>query len=155
MQFFNGNPDTMDRATPEPRNAFNYFRRYATLWRDNDAYLHVNNAVHYAWFDAIVNAWLIERGQLVLGQSTAVGLVVANSCQYFSPVAFPDDVTAGLRLSRLGASSVTYEIGLFRNDEAQSLALGSLTHVYVNAATRRPVPMPAALREALAELRRG
>jgi len=142
----------IERARPEPRAAYRYFRDVLPQWRDNDVYGHVNNAVHYAWFDSTVNAWLIEQGLLALGRSDVAGLVVASACQYFGEAAFPDRVQCGLRAARVGTSSVTYELGLFRGDDALSFAAGSFTHVYVAWPGRRPQPLSAAFRSALGAL---
>ena len=129
------------------------FRVIPTRWHDNDAYGHVNNVVYYSWFDTAVNAWLIENGFLDLGGSEIVGLVVETACTYFESVAFPETVEAGFAVERLGTSSVTYRIGIFREGRDQAAAQGRFTHVYVGRADQRPVPVPAALRAALADMR--
>ena len=133
----------MQRTRPEPRDAYRHFRELGTQWRDNDLYGHVNNAVHYAWFDTVVNAWLIEQQLLRLDGGEVIGLVVSTSCQYFAEAAFPDRVTGGLRVERIGSSSVTFGLGLFRNDETLSFAAGQFVHVYVDRESRKPVPLPA------------
>lgn len=119
---------------------------------DNDVYGHVNNVVHYSYFDTVVNTFLIQRGVLDIHSGAVIGLVVETGCKYFSPIAFPDVVVAGLGVTRLGTSSVRYEVGLFRNDEIEPAAQGHFIHVYVDRQTRRPVPLPAALRSVLQEL---
>lgn len=119
---------------------------------DNDVYGHVNNVVYYAYFDTVVNTFLIRRGLLDIHGGAVIGLVVETGCKYFSPIAFPDVVVAGLGVTRLGTSSVRYEVGLFRNDETGPAAQGHFIHVYVDRQTRRPVPLPAALRSVLQEL---
>jgi acyl-CoA thioester hydrolase len=140
---------TIDRASPEPRSAYRHFRALSTQWRDNDLYGHVNNAVHYAWFDTLVNAWLIEKGLLQLAHGEVVGLVVSTSCQFFAEAAFPDRIDGGLRVERIGRSSVVYGLGLYRNDEPLPFAAGRFVHVYVDRATRRPVALPAGHLQAL------
>jgi acyl-CoA thioester hydrolase len=134
------------------RDAFGLFRMVPTRWSDNDVYGHVNNVVYYAWFDTAVNAWLIERGFLDIAGSALVGLVVETTCSYFESVAFPEAVEVGLGVERLGNSSVTYRIGVFRSGGEQAAAQGRFTHVYVDRATQRPVPIPADLRAALQTL---
>ncbi|WP_336488950.1 acyl-CoA thioesterase [Methylobacterium nigriterrae] len=121
-----------------------------TRWSDNDVYGHVNNVVYYAFFDTAVNGCLVESGVLDIARSPVIGLVVETGCRYFAPVAFPDRLTAGLRVARLGRSSVRYEIALFREDEDAAAAQGHFVHVYVDRETRRPVPLPADLRNVLA-----
>jgi acyl-CoA thioester hydrolase len=119
---------------------------------DNDVYGHVNNVVYYSYFDTVVNQYLIEQGALEIETSKVIGLVVETQCHYFAPVTFPDRVDAGLRVARLGNSSVRYEIGLFRNDEPDTSARGHFVHVYVDRATRRPTALPERMREALQRL---
>ncbi|MGO4407027.1 acyl-CoA thioesterase [Bosea sp. RAF48] len=131
------------------RSDFRVFRAIPTRWHDNDAYGHVNNVVYYGWFDTAVNAWLIEGGFLDLGGSETVGLVAETACTYFESVAFPETVEAGIAVERLGNSSVTYRIGIFRQGGAEAAAQGRFTHVYVQRAGQKPVPIPAPLRAAL------
>ena len=119
---------------------------------DNDVYRHVNNVVYYSYFDTVVNHYLIEQGALDIEHSPVIGLVVETACQYFAPIAFPDLVTAGLRVGKLGNSSVRYEIGIFRNGEDSASAQGHFVHVYVERATRRPAPLTADLRGALEKI---
>ncbi|WP_081718935.1 thioesterase family protein [Aliihoeflea sp. 2WW] len=116
---------------------------------DNDAYGHMNNVVHYSLFDTAVNGWLIENGVLDIYRGSQIGLVVETGCRYFAEMAFPDTIHAGIRVAKLGNSSVRYEIGLFRNDEDEAAAEGFFVHVYVDAGTRRPAPLDPALRTLL------
>ena len=120
---------------------------------DNDAYRHVNNVVYYSWFDTVVNGYLVSKNALDIETSPVIGLVVETHCQYFSPIAFPDLAHAGLRVARVGNSSVRYEIGIFRNEEPRAAAQGYFVHVYVERATMRPAPLPQRLRAALEPLR--
>jgi len=142
----------MSRAAPDSRADYRHFLIIPTRWMDNDVYRHVNNVVYYSYFDTVVNRYLIERGALDIETSVVVGLVVETQCHYFSPIAFPDTVHAGLRVAKLGTSSVRYEIGIFRNEEAMAAARGHFVHVYVDRASNRPTPLPAALRGALEPL---
>lgn len=141
-----------DDATTETRDAFAHLSTIDTRWMDNDAYGHVNNVVYYSFFDTAVNRWLIERGLLDVTASPAIGLVVETQCRYLAPITFPDRVTAGIRVARVGRSSVRYEIGLFRNDESQASAVGHFVHVYVDRIARTAVTVPDAIRAALAGL---
>lgn len=134
------------------RDQFPHLTSLDTRWMDNDAYGHVNNVVYYSFFDTVVNRWLIERGVLAVESSSAIGLVVETRCEYFSPLTFPDRVTAGLRVAHIGTSSVRYEIGLFRNDDTTLAAAGHFVHVYVDRGTRRPIKVPENVRDALATL---
>ncbi|WP_306225412.1 acyl-CoA thioesterase [Bosea beijingensis] len=136
------------------RADFRAFRAIPTRWHDNDAFGHVNNVVYYGWFDTAVNAWLIENGFLDLSGSDIVGLVAETGCTYFESVAFPETVEAGIAVERLGNSSVTYRIGIFRQGGDQAAAQGRFTHVYVERASQKPVPIPPPLRAALAAIQR-
>jgi acyl-CoA thioester hydrolase len=133
------------RPTPEPRSAYRAFQSITTRWMDNDVYGHVNNVVYYAWFDTAVNQYLIEQGALDIHSGGTIGLVVETQCHYFSPMAFPQRVTAGIRAAHVGSSSVRYEVGLFADDEALCAAKGHFIHVYVDRVTRRPTPLQATL----------
>ena len=142
----------MTRTTAESRNAYRHFRAIPTRWADNDVYGHVNNVVYYSYFDTVVNQYLVEQGVLNIGKSAVIGLVVETQCQYFSPITFPDIVHAGLRVAKLGNSSVRYEIGLFRNEENAASAQGHFVHVYVDRASRRSTAVPADMRLALEKI---
>lgn len=139
----------MSKPQPGLRSDYRAFRSIQTRWMDNDVYGHMNNVVHYSLFDTAVNGWLVEKGVLDFLAGAQIGLVVETGCRYFAELAFPDTVNAGLRVARLGTSSVRYEIGLFRNDAAEAAAEGFFVHVYVDRATRRPAPLSAGLRAAL------
>jgi acyl-CoA thioester hydrolase len=139
----------MPKPQPHARADYRHFRPISTRWMDNDIYGHVNNVVYYSYFDTVVNQYLIEQGVLDIERSTVVGLVVETQCNYFSPISFPDMVHAGLRVMKLGTSSVRYEVGLFRNEESIASAQGHFVHVYVDRATRRPAPLPEVMRTAL------
>ncbi|MFY3384699.1 acyl-CoA thioesterase [Paracidovorax sp. MALMAid1276] len=142
-------PSVPARPAPQPRSAYPVFRSISTRWADNDVYGHVNNVVYYSWFDTAVNAHLIDRGVLDIHTGQTIGLVIETQCNYFAPLAFPQVVEAGVRVARLGGSSVRYEVGLFAHGEPLSAAAGHFVHVYVDRQTRRPVPVPSALREVL------
>jgi acyl-CoA thioester hydrolase len=142
----------VSKPTPSSRNAYRHFQPIPTRWMDNDVYGHVNNVVYYSYFDTVVNQYLIQQGALDIENSRVVGLVVETGCQYFASIAFPDIVTAGLRVAKVGNSSVRYEIGIFRNEESTASAQGFFIHVYVDRTTRRPAPLPPALRTAVQEI---
>jgi len=142
----------MTRPKPELRESYRHFQAIPTRWADNDIYGHVNNVVYYSYFDTVVNQYLIEQHALDLVNSTVIGLVVETQCDYFAPLRFPDVVHAGLRVTKMGNSSVRYEIGLFRNEERTASAQGYFVHVYVNRASRRSTPVPADMRAVLEKL---
>jgi acyl-CoA thioester hydrolase len=120
---------------------------------DNDVYGHVNNVVYYSYFDTVVNEYLVASGSLDIERSRVIGLVVETRCRFFRAIAFPDTVHAGLRVARLGNSSVRYEIGIFRNEEERAAAQGHFVHVYVDRETRRPAGLPVETRRALEKIR--
>jgi acyl-CoA thioester hydrolase len=144
--------DTPAKPHPEPRSAYRAFRTITTRWMDNDAYGHVNNVVYYSWFDTAVNAHLVEHGALDIHHGETIGLVVETHCNYFTPLAFPQTVEAGLRVAQVGRSSVRYDIGLFVQGQALTAARGHFVHVYVDRASRRATPLPDKLKKVLEAL---
>lgn len=145
-------PAAEARPQPLPRSRFPRLQVITTRWMDNDLYGHVNNVVHYSFFDTAVNRYLIEAGALDIHEGAVIGLVVQSQCHYFAPLAFPQTVHAGLRVAQRGRSSVHYELGLFADDADTAAAVGRFVHVYVDRASRRPVALPATLLAALAPL---
>jgi acyl-CoA thioester hydrolase len=143
---------TPAKPQPEPRSAYRAFHAITTRWLDNDVYGHVNNVVYYSWFDTAVNGHLIEAGALDIHHGPVIGLVVETQCNYFTPIAFPQPVEAGLRVAHLGQSSVRYEVGLFIRGERQTAAKGHFVHVYVDRESRRPAVLPQRLRSVLEAL---
>lgn len=131
----------MSRPEPRPRSAYRAWRTIPTRWADNDAYGHVNNVVHYAWFDTAVNAWLVEAGLLDIDRGDPIGLVVETRCAYFAALSFPQQVEVGIAIERLGGSSVTYRIGIFAEGEGSAAAQGEFTHVYVDRSSRKPTAL--------------
>jgi acyl-CoA thioester hydrolase len=131
---------------------FPVLRAIPTRWSDVDVYGHVNNVVHYAMFDTAVNGWLIEATGTDIRRLPAIGVVVETRCRYFAELGFPDTVSAGIRLERLGRSSVVYQLGLFGPKAEGPAAVGRFVHVYVDATSRRSVPVPAEIRRALRHL---
>lgn len=142
----------MTKQAPPSRDRYPHFLQIQTRWMDNDVYGHVNNVIYYSYFDTIVNEYLISSGVLNIAKSDTIGLVAHTECDYFAPITFPDTVYAGLLVSRLGRTSVTYEIALFSNDSKQAAALGNFVHVYVDRKTQRSTVLPEPLQEALQRL---
>jgi acyl-CoA thioester hydrolase len=137
---------------PRHRADYRAYRRITTRWMDNDTYGHVNNVVYYSFFDTAVNAYLIEAAGTDIRRLPQIGIVAETSCRFLAELSFPEPVDAGLRLEKLGNSSVIYRIGLFRADADQACAVGRFVHVYVDAGSRAVVPVPAVVRAALAPL---
>jgi len=143
----------MARPTPDTRAGYSHFQDITTRWMDNDAYGHVNNVVYYAYFDTVVNTYLIGNGALDIEKSPVIGYTVESGCTYFSPLTYPEKIKAGLRVAHLGRTSVRYEIALFAEGSDIAAAQGFFTHVYVDRATQRPVDIPEKMRSVLEPLR--
>jgi acyl-CoA thioester hydrolase len=131
------------------RSGYPHFLAIGTRWKDNDVYGHVNNVEYYSFFDTVINDFLIRAGGLDIHRGEVIGLCVESQCTFKQSLAFPESVDAGLRVSKLGNSSVHYEIGLFRSGADDPAATGRFVHVFVDRADRRPVPLPDQLRTAL------
>ncbi len=142
----------MPDQTPPTRREFAHFLAIPTRWMDNDVYGHVNNVVYYSYFDTVINQYLISAGGLDIHHGETIGLCVERHCRYDQALSFPEAIDAGLRVSRLGASSVRYEIGLFRHGADAAAATGWFVHVFVDRHSRRPTAMPESIRTALARL---
>jgi acyl-CoA thioester hydrolase len=138
----------VSREPLKGRESYKVWREIGTRWSDNDAYGHVNNAVYYAWLDTAVNAWLIEQGLLDVTGGDPIGLVVETGCRYAQPLAYPEPVEVGLAVENVGKSSVRYRLGVFAKAADEAAAEGYFVHVYVGRESRRPVPLPAAWRQA-------
>ena len=134
------------------RTDFHYFIDLGTRWSDNDIYGHVNNVMYYSYFDTTANRYLIDEGGLDIHEGDIIGLVVDSGCSYFAPVAFPDQLEGSLAISKLGNSSVRYEIGIFKKGEQTAVAQGHFVHVFVDREQRQSTPIPEQMREALARL---
>lgn len=142
----------MPKAEAPSRKDYSWFTAITTRWSDNDIYGHVNNVIYYSYFDSVANRYLIDEGGLDIHDGDTVGLVVNSACDYYTPVAYPEALQGALRVDRLGNSSVQYGIGIFREGVDLACANGTFTHVFVNRATSRPVPIPPKMREALAAI---
>jgi acyl-CoA thioester hydrolase len=142
-----------ERAPLPTRIDYRHFVEIQTRWEDNDLYGHVNNVVYYSYFDTVVNRFLIEQGGLQIHSDPVIGVVVESQCSYFSAIAYPDLIEVGMGVSKLGSSSVVYELGVFRKDGVSVVAAGRFVHVFVERGDMRPVPIPESIRTALATLR--
>lgn len=131
------------------RDEFGVVYPITTRWMDNDIYGHVNNVTYYSYFDTTINRYLIEAGGLDINNASVVGYVVSSNCQFSKPVAYPDALEAGLRVVKIGNSSVTYELGLFKNGDTDPAALGQVVHVFVDREQNRSVAIPEKIRAAL------
>ena len=141
-----------DRPTPSPREHYRHFYTLPTRWADNDIYGHVNNVVYYAYFDTAVNRYLIEEGGLRPGKDAVVGYVVSSSADYFRPVTHPAELELGLAVVRLGARSVTWEVGVFLPGDSDTRVTGRFTHAFVDTETEQSAPIPSGIRAAIEAL---
>jgi acyl-CoA thioester hydrolase len=140
------------KPLPDTRDAYPHLRRIETRWMDNDAYGHVNNAVYFSWFDTAISRYMLDEGVLDR-QAGPICVMVETACNYFKPIAYPDDVTCGLRLAHIGTSSSRVETGVFRNDDAETAARGHFVYVCCDISTLQPVPTPPNMRRAFEKLR--
>ncbi len=136
------------------RSDYAHFLPITTRWMDNDLYGHVNNVTYYSWFDSAVNRYLIEAGGLDIHRGPIIGYVVSSQCNYYSAVAYPDAIEVGMRVDRLGNSSVTYGVAIFRQGHTDPCAEGQFVHVFVQRDTEKSTPIPDKLRSALAAIER-
>lgn len=137
---------------PPTRHDFRVLRPMPTRWMDNDHYGHVNNVAFYSYFDSAVNGWLMDATGSDTRSLPAIGIVAETSCRFLRPISFPDLLQIGVRLEKAGTSSVIYQLAVFRREEVEASAVGRFVHVYVDAGTRRPVPIPSSIRAALDQL---
>lgn len=142
----------MAESAIERRLDYPHFLAITTRWMDNDLYGHINNVVYYSFFDTVINEYLIRAGGLDIHDGPVIGLAVETMCHFHRPLTYPESVDAGLRVGKLGNSSVRYEVGLFRSGDELPAATGHFVHVFVDRVTRRPMAVPPAIRTALARL---
>lgn len=141
----------MSHARPT-RSRFCHFTSMPSRWGDHDSYGHVNNVVYHSYYESAVSLFLVEQGTLDIGSSPVIGLIVENCCTYFSSISFPDRITIGMRIAKLGNSSARYELALFRNDEEEASAAGYIVYVYVDRASNQSTTIPDHVRSALLKL---
>ena len=137
----------------ETRAGYKHFLTIPTRWHDNDVYGHVNNVVYYSYFDTVVNDYLMRNGGLDYHNGAVVALVVETMCRYKKSLAFPESVDVGLRVAKIGNSSVRFEIGIFKRGDDEAAAFGHFVHVFVERAIRKPVAIPEAFRDALEKIK--
>ena len=150
MSALDQNQEPETKPQPKLREAFRYFASFDTRWRDNDCYGHLNNAIYYELFDSAINQLLIDQGILDIQSGDHLFLVASSGCHYFSELAYPDELEIGLAITRLGNSSVTYDLGLFKKGADQTAATGFFVHVNVTRSGYLPTPISARDRVAFA-----
>ena len=143
----------MSKENIETRDRYSHFLSIQTRWSDNDIYGHVNNVTYYSYFDTVVNCFLIDQGGLDIETDSVIGVAVETMCKFNKPLAYPEVLEAGLRVGKLGNSSVRYEIGIFQEGAAEAAAMGHFVHVFVDRATGKPAPIPDAIRSALERIK--
>ena len=143
----------MSKENIETRDRYPHFLSIQTRWSDNDIYGHVNNVTYYSYFDTVVNCFLIDQGGLDIETDSVIGVAVETMCKFNKPLAYPEVLEAGLRVGKLGNSSVSYEIGIFQEGAAEAAAMGHFVHVFVDRATGKPAPIPDAIRSALEQIK--
>ena len=140
------------RASAPTRDLYAYWQVVSTRWRDNDIYGHINNAVYYSYIDSVINGYMVEQEVLDPWGSEIIGIVVESHCQFFQSLRYPVLIDSGLRIEKLGTSSVLYEVGMFPQGGGRAAAVGGFTHVFVNRSSNRPVPIPGKVRAVLEKL---
>jgi acyl-CoA thioester hydrolase len=136
----------MSDTTPETLETYRWSRPFPTRWNDNDVFGHVNNTIYYAAMDTTVTSWLVGRARFGMHEDGDLAVVIASSCRYFTSGAFPDTLVVGLRADRIGTTSVSWGLGIFREADGELLATGTFVHVFVDREDRRPIPVPETLR---------
>jgi len=134
------------------RDGYKRFVAITTRWADNDAYAHVNNVTYYSYFDTAVNHVLVTEGAFDIERATEIGVVVETMCRFYKPLAFPDALEAGLRVTKLGRTSIRYEIGIFKKGDDEAAAAGHFVHVYVRRGDFQVVPVPEAVKRVVTPL---
>lgn len=134
------------------RSDYSYFKNITTRWADNDIYGHINNVVYYSYFDTVANQYLIEFADFNPVSAPVIGVIVHSNCNYIKAIAYPDKIEAGLTVKKLGRSSVTYGIGIFRQGESAACAYGEFVHVFVNRKNNLPMSIPTKIRESLQKI---
>ena len=127
------------QQNPTNRSDYNYFSKMATRWNDNDIYGHLNNVIYYELFDSAVNKWLIKNNLIDIKNGNNIGLIVQSGCNYYSSFVYPEDIDAGIRVTKIGNSSVRYEVGLFKPNDDLASADGFFIHVYVDRVSNKPI----------------
>ena len=143
----------MSKENIETRDRYPHFLSIQTRWSDNDIYGHVNNVTYYSYFDTVVNCFLIDQGGLDIETDSVIGMAVETMCKFNKPLAYPEVLEVGLRVGKLGNSSVRYEIGIFQEGAAEAAAMGHFVHVFVDRATGKPAPIPDAIRSVLERIK--
>ena len=134
------------------RSDYSFFKNITTRWADNDIYGHINNVVYYSYFDTVANQYLIEFADFNPISAPVIGVIVHSNCNYIKAIAYPDKIEAGLTVKKLGRSSVTYGIGIFRQGESAACAYGEFVHVFVNRKNNLPMSIPTKIRESLQKI---
>ena len=137
------------KKKPSNRSEYNYFSSLGTRWNDNDIYGHMNNVIYYELFDTAVNKWLMINGLLNIEKGKYIGLIVQSGCNFFASLAYPENIDAGIRVTKIGTTSVKYEVGLFRENQKLSSADGFFVHVYVDKDNNKPLPLNYAFKKSL------
>ena len=142
----------MESAKLIHRSDYSYFHLITTRWADNDIYGHINNVVYYSYFDTVANQYLIEFADFNPINASIIGVVVHSNCTYIKAIAYPNKIEAGLTIKKLGKTSVTYGIGIFKKGEKTACAYGEFVHVFVDKKDNQPTSMPKKIREALQKI---
>ena len=139
----------MARPTPATRDAYRWFCPITTRWHDNDIYGHVNNVIYYSYFDTAANALLIQKAAFDIHHSPIIGLVVNSSCHFLQELTYPEIIEVGVAIEKIGNSSLSYKLAIFKQGQDQASAQGHFVHVFVNRQSKKSTPIPQQMRDAL------
>ena len=137
---------------PAFRHDYKVFYPIITRWMDNDIYGHINNVTYYSYFDSAVNRYLIEEAGLDIQHASVVAYVVSSNCQYCAPIAYPEKISVGIRVNKLGNRSVCYGVSIFKEDNNEAAAYGEFTHVFVDRSNNESTEIPSQIRNSLKRL---
>lgn len=143
----------------ENRSSYQRFYPITTRWMDNDQFGHVNNVVYYSYFDTVINRFIAIEGKTNLSETAFSAFIVHSECSYTSSISFPNEIEGALRVNKIGNSSVQYGLAIFRQTHSKqksnndACAYGTMTHVFVDSKTNKPIPIPAALRKIFEQIK--
>ncbi|MFW1753911.1 acyl-CoA thioesterase [Acinetobacter wanghuae] len=139
------------KLTIKQRQDYAFFLPIQTRWADNDMFGHVNNVTYYSYFDTAANALLIQHAGFDPKQSPMIGLVVNSNCQFNQELSYPEVIEVGVAIERIGRSSLTYDLAIFKQGQTEAAAQGNFVHVFVERETRKSTSIPLEMRDALAQ----
>lgn len=130
------------------RGNFPYLTPVPTRWSDNDMLGHVNNVVYYRYFEAAIVRFLMEEGGLDWVNDPVVAFAVESLCRFHRPLSFPEHLEVGIRIEKIGNSSLVYGLSIFSEGIDAPAATGRFVHVFVDRVSEKSAPIPGPIRTA-------